>query len=219
MARNLFFVVATIWAFVPCITLGSRVDTDRPSVNVSISVFNDAHVEPFVLAVAQQKAESVFHRAGITLNWIDCGSPGNWRPEAGCQDVSFPAHLSVRLVTRKRGLSAETFGQSYLDGRGQGSYANVYAASLASAKALALINEGDLLGYVVAHEVGHLLLGKSSHSPDGLMRAKWEVGQLLDAAHGKLGFTSGEAELMRARYLSAESEHLGVVAMAISARK
>jgi hypothetical protein len=30
-----------------------------------------------------------------------------------------------------------------------------------------------LLGRVVAHEVGHLLRGRSSHSLNGLMRAHW----------------------------------------------
>lgn len=219
MARKLRFVIATIWALFPCVLLGSGVDTDHASVSVSISVFNDARVPPLVLAAARRQAEAVFQKSGIALIWIDCGSPGNWRPEGGCQDVSFPSHLSVRLVTAKKGLSAETYGQSYLDGRGQGAYANVYAASLASAKALALINEGDLLGCVVAHEVGHLLLGKNSHSPEGLMRAKWEVGQLLDATHGNLGFSAAEAELMRARYLSAESERAEVVSMALTARR
>jgi hypothetical protein len=30
------------------------------------------------------------------------------------------------------------------------------------------------LGHVMAHEIGHVLLGVNSHSAEGLMRAAWE---------------------------------------------
>ena len=30
------------------------------------------------------------------------------------------------------------------------------------------------LGHVMAHEIGHVLLGVNSHSTEGLMRARWE---------------------------------------------
>jgi hypothetical protein len=76
-------------------------------------------------------------------------------------------------------------------------------AQLSSCRALDLINEGELLGYVVIHELGHLLLGKGSHSSVGLMRAKWEVGELRQAARGNLSFTKSEMERMQARYWSA----------------
>jgi hypothetical protein len=35
-----------------------------------------------------------------------------------------------------------------------------------------------LLGRAIAHEVGHLLLGTSTHSPTGLMRATWTDHEL-----------------------------------------
>jgi hypothetical protein len=106
-------------------------------------------------------------------------------------------------VAGKKAVSPETFGQSFLTERGEGNYASVYVERLSSSKALDLVNEGDLLGYVVVHELGHLLLGKDSHSTDGLMRAKWEVAELREAAKGKLLFTRNETELMRVRYWSA----------------
>jgi hypothetical protein len=48
-----------------------------------------------------------------------------------------------------------------------------------------------------------LLLGKNSHSTGGLMRAKWEVLELREAARGNLLFTESETERMRVRYFSA----------------
>ena len=49
-------------------------------------------------------------------------------------------------------------------------------------------NVGYLLGVVVAHEVGHILLPAYSHSPSGIMRANWE-GRLIDIP----GFTKVQA--------------------------
>ena len=76
-------------------------------------------------------------------------------------------------------------------------------AALASAKALAVLSLGELLGYIVVHELGHLLLGKDSHSSEGVMRPVWQFEDLQQAARGRLGFTLSQVEQMRGRYLSA----------------
>ena len=43
-----------------------------------------------------------------------------------------------------------------------------------------------ILGYVIAHEVGHLLLGSNSHSGSGIMQGQWERGQIRKAMTGTL---------------------------------
>jgi len=176
----------------------------RPdTIRLKVSVFNDAQVPQSVLQTAQARAEKVFEEAGVWLTWLDCGTPGNWHTDLGCLDVAFPSHFSVRLVTGKQTASDDIFGQSFLNEHGEGNYANVYLTPLSSAQALKVIGEGDLLGCIVVHELGHLLLGKNSHSAEGLMRAKWEVWELREAARGNLLFTKSESQRMRVRYFSA----------------
>jgi len=175
----------------------------RPEVRLKVSVFNDATIAQPVLTAAKARAEAVFGEAGISLTWLDCGVPGLWHRELGCQEVAFPTHLSVRLVAGRKSVSEDTFGQSYLDEHGEGNYANVYLAQLSRSRAAELIGEGDLLGLVVVHELGHLLLGRDSHSSAGLMRARWTAAELQEAAKGNLLFTKSEAGRMRVRYLSA----------------
>jgi len=178
-------------------------DARQNAIRLKVSVFNDAQVPQSVLRAAETRAQAVFEKAGISLAWLDCGTPGHWHTELGCLDVAFPNHLSVRLVTGKQTGSHDIFGQSFLNERGEGNYANVYLTPLSSAKALEVIREGDLLGCIIVHELGHLLLGKNSHSAEGLMRAKWEVWELREAARGNLLFTKSESERMRVRYFSA----------------
>ncbi len=64
------------------------------------------------------------------------------------------------------------------------------------------LTEGDSaralgLGHLIAHEIGHLLLGKDSHAPRGLMRYPWKARDLKQAAWGGLTFTGGQTSRIR----------------------
>ena len=61
----------------------------------------------------------------------------------------------------------------------------------------------DILGSVMAHELGHLILGSNSHSPTGIMRARWEHGELRRLERGSLVFTDEQAERMRVKVIVA----------------
>ena len=54
-----------------------------------------------------------------------------------------------------------------------------------------------LLGCVIAHEIGHLLLGLNSHSGSGIMQRRWERKQITQVMTGTPLFTH-EAKLIRA---------------------
>lgn len=217
MWRKLWLATAILASLAFALRVDAGPNKHPGVIHLKVSVFNDAQIPQSVLRAAEARTQTVFAESGITLTWLDCGTPGNWHTELGCQDVSFPTHLSVRLVAGKKAVSQDTFGQSYLNEQGEGNYANVYAATLSSAKALEVIREGDLLGYVVVHELGHLLLGKNSHSAEGLMRAKWEVAELREAARGNLLFSKSEAERMHAKYLSAVSRGVEEVSLKLRA--
>lgn len=203
MARRMWIVSAAAWVLLLAQSAVARPHPRPDTIRLKVSVFNDAQVPQYVLQAAVTRAQAVFERAGVSLTWLDCGTPGNWHTELGCLDVAFPSHLSVRLVKGKQTGSDDIFGQSFLNEHDEGNYANVYVTPLSSAKARELLPEGDLLGCIVVHELGHLLLGRNSHSNEGLMRAKWEVWDLREAARGNLLFTKAETERMRVRYFSA----------------
>jgi hypothetical protein len=57
----------------------------------------------------------------------------------------------------------------------------------------------------VAHEIGHLLLGTSKHSKEGLMRALWSHDELRGAKPTHWGFSAAEAARMREGLLRAAS--------------
>ena len=55
-----------------------------------------------------------------------------------------------------------------------------------------------VMGTVVAHEIGHLLLGKRGHTSEGLMRASWSADDWQRASSGILLFSQRESQMMRA---------------------
>ena len=61
----------------------------------------------------------------------------------------------------------------------------------------------QMLGHVMAHEMGHLLLPHGSHAAAGLMKAGWDKQQALLAEMGSLTFEDSQATLIRARLRNA----------------
>ena len=58
-----------------------------------------------------------------------------------------------------------------------------------------------VLAHAMAHEIGHLLL-PYGHAATGLMRADWDAKDMRLAVHGRLNFTSEQAELIQTRLLA-----------------
>jgi hypothetical protein len=174
-------------------------------VRLTISVFNDAGASPSVMSQARNRATLILRRAGISLVWLDCGTPANPPPNSACSDLSFPQHLSVRLVSTAGRPSEDTFGRTFQNAEGEGNYALVYFNVLATSSVTESVHVGDLLGFVIAHELGHLLLGRDSHSATGLMAPVWQVGEVRMASQGILFFTGDQQERIRLRCLTAQA--------------
>jgi hypothetical protein len=60
-------------------------------------------------------------------------------------------------------------------------------------------DDPDLMGLVIAHELGHLLLPYGSHSDTGVMRGRWEPRELQRLDVRQLGFTPFQAQQIRLR--------------------
>ena len=56
--------------------------------------------------------------------------------------------------------------------------------------------ETSLLGYVMAHELGHILQGVARHSKSGVMKAEWDENDRFNMSNRRLGFSSLDADLI-----------------------
>jgi|KBSSwiS6_1023812.scaffolds.fasta_scaffold00930_2 hypothetical protein len=133
-------------------------------------------------------AGNILRSAGIDMMWTDC----NQRPSSDrlatnqvCLTPPRTDEVMVRVVAAPASASGsqkagmDTLGDAYVDtAAASGSLATVYVDRVALMAHSAGIDTGTLLGRVMAHEIGHLLLGTATHRASGLMRAEWSAALL-----------------------------------------
>jgi hypothetical protein len=149
-------------------------------------------------AEAAAVASESLRAAAIQLSWRDC-SPDvvGPRPDA-CAIPLEAGELAIRLVDAPPRADARVLGFSYIDvGKRAGTLATVYSDRVATIANTARRRVGELLGYAVAHEIVHLLVGSQRHSKDGLMRARWNAGMLRGTQARQWAIAGDDAAAMR----------------------
>ena len=159
------------------------------SLTISLLVVDQVGVAPTVLARAEAEATRIYQATGIKLMWTD-GSHGTPAFQFGVKIVAIP--FAAKDVDR-RALGVAP-GTTTI----RGSLAYAFYGRILDFTTAHNIDLGVMLGYVIAHEVGHLLLPYNSHSKAGLMSGAWDERQALRATQGALAFSAEESLAMRA---------------------
>lgn len=168
------------------------------SLPVTVSTHNDAAIPSGILLQAEAEASRVFQHAGIEVRWLNCPLPavGPVHP-AQCEAADFPLHLQLRIAKHSLNLNEFTMGVSYLSADGIGCYADLFYDRAEHFHEISGASLASILGHAIAHELGHLLLGTNSHSPAGIMRARWQPADLASASKGALLFSALESRAMK----------------------
>jgi hypothetical protein len=164
---------------------------------ITIRIRNYAQVKPSVLNQATKAASDIFRGAGVDSVWVECSVGQTFLPDSSCSNPVTPLDLVLNLLPRSRtqnlhlrdevlGMAMETTAQDF------GAFASVFYDSVELCAAHRGLDLSHLLGHVIAHELGHLLLGANSHSGHGVMRACWSGKELVAAGQGGLSFSASE---------------------------
>jgi hypothetical protein len=177
---------------------------ERPKI--TIAVYNRSKMRTSILTSGQSVAQEVLRRASVESIWINCPVPDTAEASPECSQPPNPSRLNLTVVPHWAGseLNLDTLGLA-LEGEGFGSYCYVFQERVDELAAAAHISPARLLGSAMAHEIGHLLKGSNSHSPQGLMSGHWYANELRDAAIGSLNFTADDAGVMRTRLAQTEA--------------
>jgi hypothetical protein len=116
-----------------------------------------------------------------------------------CSRLDWPTHLAVRVLPQSRRSAGEVFGVAFLSSEGTGCYSDVFYDRTTELQTSWHVSLADILGNVIAHELGHLLLGSNSHASMGIMKGRWQGEELRRAARGGLLFTAEQSDHMRAK--------------------
>ncbi len=173
-----------------------------PKPELTLLVFNYAGLSSSQVKEIRARVFFVFEDVGIRTTWLDCrpGVEGHSLPAACLQPLGL-SKLGIRLLdqdTRPADSSHTALGHSYASETG-GSLATVSCATIKRFSGGNQTSEIAFLGHVIAHEVGHLLLGPGAHSNEGIMKAHWiktEMQQIAAARKGVL-FSREQAERLK----------------------
>ena len=114
-----------------------------------------------------------------------------------------------------RSATNEIFGVAFLSEEGTGCYSDVFYDQTMGLHVDWNVSVADIIGTVMANELGHLLLGSNSHSDAGIMKAKWQGEELGLMSRGKMRFTSEQRGRMIRKLETVPS---GSNELAVSAR-
>ena len=162
---------------------------------MNVAVCNLDGVREPIITKAKAETELVFGAAGATIVWRDCGvflTPAEPKREPW---------FVVRLRTGKPPLtvgpaSLDVMGRAFVEEHGGGTMADAYLQAIQATSEQHGGDAGELLGFVMAHELGHLLLG-AGHTPDGVMQAAWSQKQMDALRQRWLRFTKEGAARIR----------------------
>jgi len=189
---------------------------------ITVSVFSDVPVSADLLGRAEQRAQEVFSIAGVDIDWINCTPAADGASDAACTRSYGPNDFALRITSHgSNATSDNAFGVAFLGSEGRGRYADVFWNRAQEFDARSHGRLDQILGTVMAHEMGHLLLGLNSHSISGLMRARWGNDELHRIDMGALLFLPEQGKRMRSRIADASSaqvssapdRHAGFVAL------
>ena len=161
--------------------------------SMTVHVYNYADLSRSDLKLAESVASEIFLERGVQVAWYDCRAASRADDPRCSESLGFNT-FDLRICTSCTSFLA-------VQGREVRGYATGQTATVSSLWAAQLeptlyVPSAKILGRVIAHELGHLVLGPS-HSPTGIMKANWTAKDFDHVNIGMLMFSAEQGELIR----------------------
>jgi hypothetical protein len=180
-------------------------DADHLPLGVTVQIHDYVHLPPASLSAASEVVTGVYKSIGVRTEWLAPMRQDLHR--AHTAPPGEPSHTPIAQVTMivltpemtARGHIKEgILGLAAVAPEGIGRIAYVMYDRVSRQAANGAIDETELFGLVMAHEIGHLLLGVGSHSDAGLMKGDWDREDLRHFGVVTPRFSPIEADQIRA---------------------
>jgi hypothetical protein len=215
MNRPPLTLVGSLILVIGLVGLASPAAADpRPSLRIALHVCDDPSIPPNLVSRGKAEMSRIYRDAGIDIVWTR-EAPATTGSDDPQSLASSDPQLTLIILSRELpdGLAVATTALGGAVGtreyRGRTAYifynrveriARTYL-NMSRRRGMDDIDNVMVLAHAMAHEIGHLLL-PYGHSATGLMRADWDAQDMRLAVHGRLNFTSEQAELIRIRFLA-----------------
>ena len=163
---------------------------------ITVQIYNYSPASPEIVARAEREAGRILSAAGLQPVWLECPvKPPASESSGPCQNALAATDLRLRILPTS---IQNRFQDSVFGFAVHPALASVYYDY---AQRRAKVDDAELelpviLGGVIAHELGHLLLGSDAHSATGIMQPRWDPSQVRLLLMGTLQFTPEQTKRM-----------------------
>lgn len=165
--------------------------TER-TLRVTVLYFDFVQVPEKARRLAQERVEKIYQKVGVQVDWADCPTiEGTMSMYPNCTGFKDETHLFLRVLPQARsGLKMEAAGETIHGPR----IINVFWDRAREQAVNYRVPLQEMLAQIVAHEIGHILLGPDSHAPSGIMIARCKAKNLIEISQGGYGFTPAQTQ-------------------------
>jgi hypothetical protein len=172
---------------------GSVYAAEKTRVDVYLNNRDDSSA---LLGPGKIVASGIFEKIGVHLNWHAGELPAT---QSAAGDGAIQKAFGVRTLQHApESATADALASARIVGL-SGTEITVYEDRLQSflnnRRNLAGVG-GAGAGYVLAHELAHVMQGVKRHSASGILKAQWSSSDCDDMTFHKLAFTNFDAELI-----------------------
>lgn len=195
-------VVAVLLADAAALHAAGSTPGDDQRGTVTLRVYDTVSLPADVMDTLRDTAASVLAGA-LTLRWLNCTLSAP--PEAECDDERTSRDVLVRVMAEHESPDRSACGFALTSPAERGFISLAYECAVRAAAAVARgpvrdrshPSAGQVLGYVLAHELAHVLMPGVPHSYDGLFSAHLGRKHWKRHQQGWLAFTSTDIARLR----------------------
>jgi hypothetical protein len=204
LARSWVSALCAILLVVATATVPARAASP---LALTVRVYNSAGLSADTILATGASAAPILRDTGVDVTFRYCGTTDARTPGFvdACDDRLSPNEVVVRIIDAPLDathLDPLAFGLTYvMRETNRGWLATVFADRILSAAHRVGVDSATLTGRVLAHEVGHLLLGQEYHGAVGVMRAHWPDQLIAGSSRSEWRFSMREAATIQQNLL------------------
>jgi hypothetical protein len=174
-----------------------------PEERLLIRVYDEAQVPAAVLHSATMETARLFGAAGIRISWehLSAELPEDIGTDMTAVAFVKPDERPYLVIRLRRQTPANLFPRALaysLPFAHRGAHVQIFYDRVEALIHSVNIADYVVLGHVMAHELGHVLLGSTEHASAGLMQANWTPAGWRLASEGLVVFHRDEIKQLRA---------------------
>jgi hypothetical protein len=161
---------------------------------MTVRIYNYAGIARRELNLAESVATDIFRAGGVQIIWYDCGPSTHADNDPDCSRSTSGTTFNLRICLNCTAFL--TSPEHEVRGFATGDTATVSSVWTADLPKTLYVSSELVFGRVIAHELGHLLLGPG-HASVGIMKARWTGEDLEPGTLKLLMFTKQQGRLVR----------------------